>query len=112
MSKARSPEEILAALDERLREARGVLGDLERFIKEARKVIPNAIKETIEKEVAAQLKVLGEQTAEAMRKAVEKVSKEFDRLEQAYLGTEPKSIKSGKPSLEELTSFAARMRGN
>lgn len=88
-----------AQLREEIREARGVLKDLRYEIKNARdlaattrqlatELAQTQIKDILEAEVTKQVGILGEKTSEAMRKSVDKVNSEFDRLRDLLLGHE------------------------
>lgn len=73
-------------------EARGATRDLRQVVTEARALIrtetEDRVRELLEATVSAQLEKLGEATAEAMDAAVDKVGREFRRLERIYLGGE------------------------
>ncbi len=101
MSKSLEPEQLLAALDERMREARGLLGDLQRAVKQVRAVAPQLVESSINEAVAQGLEELGVVMKAQMEKCVNHVSREFDKIEQVFLGT----VKPGKPSIRELAAM-------
>ena len=98
------------------REAHEVLGDLRRTVKEARGVLKE-IEElrtaTFEKEIAAQVQegLAGYEATlkEAMGQGVDHVMGEFDKLEGILLGTDPKSKRQGKESIEDLARRKAAL---
>ncbi|PZG49873.1 hypothetical protein C1I98_11195 [Spongiactinospora gelatinilytica] len=89
-------------LRELIREAHGVTKDLRQAVKDARQTIEHDVAQTMKAEVKGQVDELGEATATAMRNAVAKVGREFDRLEALFTGTDPQSRRAGKPPLENL----------
>ncbi|MEU4578976.1 hypothetical protein [Nonomuraea sp. NPDC023979] len=92
-------------LRELIREGHGLLKDMRaerRAIEQLLDDIPAKVDARIEERVKAGLEVLGEQTKEAMDRAVAKVGREFDRLEAILTGTDPASRRQGKRPLEEL----------
>ncbi len=111
-------------LQDEIREARGTLKGLRHEIKTARELAESTrrltaelaetqVRDLLEKEVTRQVTALGEQTSEQMRKSVEKVIAEFDRLRDLLLGhdrvadgREERSI----PDLLEDPAILARAR--
>lgn len=95
-------EQLRDELRELIREAHGATKDLRQAVRDAKKAVESDIAETMKAEVERQVAHLGEATGKAMRAAVEKVHREFDRLEAIFTGTDPQSRHEGKPPLEEL----------
>lgn len=91
-------------------EAHGLLKDLRIESKQARRILPMIVSKRIKSEVEKQLAEMGEQIAEAMRESVEKVGREFDRLEAAFLGKDKTARRDGKPSIPELVDIAVEAR--
>ncbi len=81
-----------------LSESRGTLKDLREERQRTIKYIATEPGNTVAKEVSKQLEVMGKQTEVAMRRSVDKVLSEFDKLERILLGTDD----DGKPDLFEL----------
>lgn len=102
-------------LRELIREAHGLLKDLRaerRAITELLDGIPARVEAHIGEQLAAGLAGLGKALKKAMDDSVEKVSREFDRLEGFFLGTSPAARRAGKPSLEDLIQRGAPERGD
>ena len=102
-------QETVDALIHATNQARHVIGqaheatrDLRQVVTEARGLIKSEtegrVREEIEAQVAAQLRVLARQTKREMDRCVAKVGREFSRLERLFLGLE----NDGKPSMETL----------
>jgi hypothetical protein len=93
-------------LREEIREARGILKDLRREIKDARELIPLLTDELFTTTVQKQVAELSKVTEEAMRLSVEKITKSFDNLGATLLGEDRISRRKGKVPLPDL--FKAR----
>lgn len=100
-------------LREEIREARGTLKDLRHEIREARTLIAAAeglattlaagkVKAAIEASVTEQLATLGKVTEQQMRKSVDKVTAEFDKLRDLLLGNDRVADGREKRSIPEL----------
>jgi hypothetical protein len=74
------------ALDERIREAHGVLKDLRREMREAKRIGPALAKAAVSEAVGKEIATLGVETRKAMDIAVDKVQQEFDRLTELLFG--------------------------
>ncbi|SRR6266487_4743998 len=116
MAEAQPPtqlELLLAAIDEAkqvIREAHEVTKDLHAATRAGREVFRTLLRDEWEPMVKAELQkdlaVLGEHTAEAMRRATAKVAREFDKLAKVYMRGEGK----GNPSLDELMAARQTLR--
>ncbi|WP_066373936.1 hypothetical protein [Herbidospora mongoliensis] len=101
-------EELRAAI----REGHELLKDLRTAHKDLRTLqaevvglidgIPAKVDARIVAAVTKGLETLGDQTKQAMEKNVEKVAREFDRLQEIFTGTDPQSRREGKASLENM----------
>jgi hypothetical protein len=92
-----------------IKEAHGVLKDLRIETRRAKQVIPMIVAKRINAEIRKQVAELGEATERAMKLSVEKVGREFDKLEAAFLGTGHES-KDGQASIPELVDIAVTQR--
>ncbi len=110
----RTPAEQAAEdLRELVREAHGLLKDLRaerRAIVDLLDGIPAKVDDRIQEHLKAGLEELGKATKQAMTVSIEKVSREFDRLEAIFLGTDRESRRAGKPSVEDLIRRARTER--
>ncbi len=89
----KSAAELRAAASE----AHGVLRGLQAEVKKAERIVPMHVGKQIKDKVAEELKVLGDETQEAMELAVKRVYAQFDKLEKMILGEE-----GDGPSLMEM----------
>lgn len=71
----------LTELRSELKEARRVIKDVQEQRQQVESMVSRTVEKEIEKEVHDQLEALGKLTEESMNKAVEKVTREFDKLE-------------------------------
>jgi ABC-type transporter Mla subunit MlaD len=87
-----------AALDARaaVREVHEALADARDVTKELRAAARDAVNEDINAIVTEKVTAMGDQVEKAMRRSVEKVGREFDKLAAIYMG-------KGNDSLEILT---------
>jgi hypothetical protein len=102
-------ERLVAATEdarEVIREAHGATRDLRQLIAETRRMIASEVEATLKKQLVTSVKESMEQvgaaTKDAMDEAVRRVNAKFDELEAILTGSDPKSRRQGKPSLEEL----------
>lgn len=93
-------------LREEIREARGILKDLRREIKDARELVPLLAEELFRTEVKKQVDQLTKVTDDAMRRSVEKITKSFGELAATLMGEDRASRRQGKVPLPDL--FKAR----
>lgn len=91
----RTANETLAAVKETLREVRKVKAECEDIASRTSSRLENHLDE----EAGRMLKELGEKTGAAMDAAVEKVSSEFTRLENIFLGTGDERAGASIPEL-------------
>ncbi|GAQ61911.1 hypothetical protein [Streptomyces scabiei] len=100
-------------LSREISEARGTLKDLRHEIKAARELITTAkdlaatlaedtVRAALDASVTEQLASLGEVTEQQMRKSVEKVIAEFDKLRDLLLGNEQTAKGPEKRTIPEL----------
>lgn len=95
-------QKLLEETREVIKDGHILLRDLRTESKQARRILPMIVAKRISAEVETQVAALGSQTAEAMRRSVEKVTREFDKLAGVYLGTDHVARKEGRISLQEL----------
>lgn len=97
---------LLEDLKEVIREGRELLKDLKSGRKDAeetvRRLTDEAIEARIESEVRRGLEEYKDTIRKAMDDAVDKVGREFQKLEDIFLGKDSSARRDGKPSLEEL----------
>ncbi len=121
-----STTEELAQLHQRLREeiseARGTLKDLRHEIKAARELVASTrnlvatlaettVMDVLHAEVTKQVEQLGTVTEETMRKSVEKVTAEFDKIRDILLGNQRATGDPEKRSIPELLQDPAVLAG-
>lgn len=94
--------EATAEAREVIRQAHEATKDLRQVVTEAKAFIARDIEADIKAQVHEQITALGEATAKAMEKSVEKVGKEFERLEAIYLGKDRRARREGVLPLEEV----------
>ena len=99
---AKEDEDLCVRLEAAIAEGRGLLKDLRDERKRWKDEVELDAKERFEAEVAKQVLTLGEATKKAMDAAVEKVSREFDKLEAVFLGKDKASERQGMSPLEDL----------
>lgn len=106
LSKAADADKAKAEeLRELIREAHGLLKDMRaerKSIESLLEGINDKVDARVENRIREHIEELGGATRKAMDNAVAKVSREFDRLEAIFTGTERKSIRAGKPPIEDL----------
>lgn len=118
--------EDLTQLHQRLREeiseARGTLKDLRHEIKAARELVASTkdlvatlaqdtVMDALHAEVTKQVEQLGTVTEQTMRKSVEKVTAEFDKLRDILLGNQRATGDQEKRSIPELLQDPAVLAG-
>lgn len=118
--------EDLTQLHQRLREeiseARGTLKDLRHEIKAARELVTSTrdlvatlaqdtVMDALHAEVTKQVEQLGTVTEETMRKSVDKVTAEFDKLRDILLGAQRTTGDQEKRSIPELLQDPAVLAG-
>lgn len=118
--------EDLTQLHQRLREeiseARGTLKDLRHEIKAAREFVASTkdlvatlaettVMDVLHAEVTKQVEQLGTVTEQTMRKSVEKVIAEFDKIRDILLGNERAADDHEKRSIPELLQDPAVLAG-
>lgn len=111
IAKFEAAEEILRGVTRTAHEA---TKDLRLAIREGRALVDEihaaaqvAVDARLEPIVTAEVTKLGEATEAAMREAVDKVGREFDKLEAMYLGEDKASRRAGRESIRDLTRRAA-----
>lgn len=102
----REPGRVADDLREAIRDARALLKDLKQATREVRELLDKSVPEQVEERIeTAVVKGLGEYQGAlrtAIDEATDKVTREFDRLEQLFLGTSAANRRAGEPSIEEL----------
>ncbi|MET4925483.1 hypothetical protein P3L51_24540 [Streptomyces sp. PSRA5] len=94
----RTREEMSAEL----REAHGTLKDLRREIGEARELIPLLTDDLFKAEVKKQVDALGHATEKAMAASVDRVTAQFDKLADTFMGQGRRQRRTGQPSIPDL----------
>lgn len=92
------PQSQADELREVIREANGVRKDLERVLKEARQFISNEVRSEIKRNANAAIEGMHQGVQEAMDEAVQRVFREFNKLEKLLLG----DGKGGRPTIHEI----------
>ncbi|MFD3483799.1 hypothetical protein [Streptomyces sp. NPDC058665] len=95
---ARTREEMRAEL----REAHETLKDLRRETREARELIPLLTDDLFSAEVKKQVDALGRATEAAMAQSVDRVTQQFDKLADTFMGQSRQQRRKGQPSIPEL----------
>lgn len=98
---ARKAQEAARELRETMAEAQDVSKSIRAGETRLRRLAENEVSEILEAEVTRQVGMLGEKTEEQMHRSVAKVSREFDKLEKAFLGEERED---GRPSIRDLVA--------
>lgn len=94
-----------AAIDELrgvVSEAHGVLRDLRKEIRKAEQIGPAIVTKRLRHEAQRAIEELGEATAKAIQNSAEKVTSEFNALEQRLLGSDEPGKKSLPDMLDQL----------
>jgi hypothetical protein len=91
-------------------EGHGLLKDLRAEVKKAQQLVPMIVSRRISAEVSKQLQALGEETEEAMQRAVDKVGREFDKVQAMFMGEDEPGKDSLLDMLDKLSPLLPIMR--
>jgi hypothetical protein len=99
--------DLLGKIETATREGHELLKDLRIESRRAQRILPMIVTERIRKEVERQFKLLADETEQAMRRNVEKVGTEFDRLADILLGRDRESLKQGRRTIPDIIQHIA-----